>query len=188
MDAIEVGCGQAVLIASEGLRPSRLPHNLAHISITRHEIGTRDDSKSGPVDCRGFNLHLLPEPRTSWSPADCGRTHLCATRLMSLMLPGEGSITYPLSSQWWSDDGTLIVRNPRGQTLLELPLQFIRLGRVPSFDFVKEQCRNAFEGEGNLVRMDGSHIDDSELVSAGEVVLAGEGECHWHRRDTDVSD
>lgn len=101
---------------------------------------------------------------------------------MATTLPEEGSITYPLSSQWWPKEGALIVRNPRGQTLLELPLQFIRLGGVPSFDFVKEQCRNAFEGEGTLVRTDGSLIDDSELVSAGEVVLAGEGECHHYRR------
>ncbi|PWN24348.1 hypothetical protein BDZ90DRAFT_263363 [Jaminaea rosea] len=102
---------------------------------------------------------------------------------MAMMPPVEGSITYPLSSQWWSGEGTLTVRDTRGQTLLELPLQFIRLGRVPSFDFVKEQCRNAFEGEGTLVRMDGSRIDDSELVSAGDVVLAGEGpEPHRPRR------
>lgn len=88
----------------------------------------------------------------------------------------EELITYPLASTWWSAEGILFVRDRWQQVLLELPLQFLRLGGVCTYGYVKQQYHNTFTEEGGLFRMDGSVISDAEFVVAGEIYFEHDSE------------
>lgn len=87
----------------------------------------------------------------------------------------RAEVTYCPSTEWWFSKENLIVKDPNGETLLYLPLQFLRQGHVLTFTYVKEQCESAFQKGGALLRKDGSRIADTDPVTAGEVIYAIDG-------------
>lgn len=89
--------------------------------------------------------------------------------------PADTTQRYPSASQWWPGEGFLTIHDRSDQLLLQLPIQFMRLGQVLSFDYVLEQCHSAFEGQGVLTKPDGNLVQAEEAVTAGSLVIFDTG-------------
>ncbi|CAO1621224.1 unnamed protein product [Parajaminaea phylloscopi] len=84
------------------------------------------------------------------------------------------TLTYDNTTLIWPSEGSVDVRHwgtAEQVLLLQVSVEWLRIGGVSTYAYIAEQCRGAYEEDGVLLRSDGSHIADHDTVSAGVVFL-----------------
>ncbi|CAO1621278.1 unnamed protein product [Parajaminaea phylloscopi] len=86
----------------------------------------------------------------------------------------DATVTYPPTTVFWPSEGSVQVYHwgVEQTLLLQVSIEWLRLGNVSTYGYIAEQCRATYEAEdGILVRSDGTSIANHETVCAGDIYL-----------------
>ncbi|CAO1625650.1 unnamed protein product [Parajaminaea phylloscopi] len=87
------------------------------------------------------------------------------------MPPDGADVTYSSTNERCGEPGAVDVHDRSGQLLLSVSVEFLQLGHVATYAYLKEQCLSCFEEVGTLVREeDGSALADDDAVSIGRLI------------------